>query len=160
MYPKAYDSVSEARASIGRNLAFYATSPSTMRDARTADLTGKQRTECTSPAAANPGHSITEAELHLPQPRNTFRQTVPTLTAINRAAFRRKTPLVWGMSYTGYALLRHHPHRFSCSLSLHPHRDCPAARDIHADLQPSQHYELDFSPDWNPKSIQPVHTML
>ena len=42
VYLRAYDSVSEARASIGRS------SPSTMGDARTAVLTGEHRTRRTS----------------------------------------------------------------------------------------------------------------
>ncbi|OYX46531.1 MAG: hypothetical protein B7Y90_15290 [Alphaproteobacteria bacterium 32-64-14] len=44
---------------------------------------------CLQPVAANPGRSITEAEIHLSNPRNLFRQTEPSLNDLADAKVQR-----------------------------------------------------------------------
>jgi len=75
VYLHAYKSVPEARAGIGRYLAFYnSRRPHSSLDRQTPDQALLQR------AVTDNGGSITEAEIHLRNPRDLFRQTEPPLS--------------------------------------------------------------------------------
>ncbi len=75
VYLRAYASVSEARASIGRYLSFYnGTRPHSSLGGQTPDRAYLQ------PADANPGGGVTKAEIHLAAARMPFRRTEPPLS--------------------------------------------------------------------------------
>ena len=74
VYLRAYASVSEARASLGRYLAFY--------NSRRPHSNRREnpRSGLLHPAVAGSGRSIIRAGIHLRNARNLFKQTEPPLS--------------------------------------------------------------------------------
>ena len=86
VYLRAYDSVSEARASIGRYLDFY--------NGRRphSSLDGRRPIKPTSTSRRQSGGSLTQADIHLSTARKLFRQTEPPLNSI-RIAMEKTPPI-------------------------------------------------------------------